>query len=102
MTAMIVAVVVTLLSMVDYHQRCDNHPAISPPADSSSLAGKEGGSNQPRPDRGGRMALSLLLILFLLLFLLFLLLYCRWAILGDENDDRGGARGGSCSGGGSA
>ncbi len=43
MTAMIVAVVVTLLSMVDYHQRCDNHPAIPPPADSSSLAGKGGG-----------------------------------------------------------
>ncbi len=40
MTAMIVAVVVTLLSMVDYHQRCNNHPAIPPPADSSSLAGK--------------------------------------------------------------
>ncbi len=43
MTAMIVAVIITLLSMVDYHQRCDNHPAIPPPADLSSLAGKGGG-----------------------------------------------------------
>ncbi len=43
MTAMIVAVIVTLLSMVDYHQRCDNHSAIPPPANSSSLAGKGGG-----------------------------------------------------------
>ncbi len=102
MTAMIVAVVVTLLSMVDYHQRCDNHPAIPPPADSSSLAGKGGGSNQPRPDCGTRMALSLLFILFLLLFLLFILFHCCWAILGDENDDRGGARGGICGGGGGA
>ncbi len=102
MMAMIIAVVVTLLSMVDYHQRCINHPAIPPPADSSSLAGKGGGSNQPRPDCGRRMALSLLLILFLLLFLLFLLLHCRWAVLGDENDDRGGACGGSCIGGGGA
>ena len=40
---MIVAVIVTLLSMVDYHQRCNNHPAIPPPADLSSLAGKGGG-----------------------------------------------------------
>jgi hypothetical protein len=43
MTAMIIAVVVTLLSMVDYHRRCDNHPAIPPPADLFSLAGKGGG-----------------------------------------------------------
>ena len=42
MTATIVAVIVTLLSMVDYHQRCNNHPAIPPPAESSSLAGKGG------------------------------------------------------------
>ncbi len=43
MTAMIIAVVVTLLSMVDYNQRCNNHPAIPPPANSSSLAGMRGG-----------------------------------------------------------
>ncbi len=43
MTAMIIAVIVTLLSMVDYHHRCNNHPAIPPAADSSSLAGKGGG-----------------------------------------------------------
>ncbi len=43
MTALIVAVVVTLLSVVDYHQRCNNHPAIPPSADLSSLAGKGGG-----------------------------------------------------------
>jgi hypothetical protein len=43
MTAMIIAVDITLLSMVGYHQRCDNHPAFPPPADSSSLAGKGGG-----------------------------------------------------------
>ncbi len=42
MMAMIVAVIVTPLSMVDYHQRCNNHPAIPPPADLSSLAGKGG------------------------------------------------------------
>ena len=44
MTAMIVAVNLTLLSMVGYHQRCDNHPAFPPPADLSSLAGKGGGA----------------------------------------------------------
>jgi hypothetical protein len=44
MTAMIVAIVITFLSMVVYHQRCDNHPAILPPVDSSSLAGKGEGA----------------------------------------------------------
>jgi hypothetical protein len=80
MMAMIIAVDVTLLLMVGYHQRCNNHPAFPPPADSSSLAGKGGGLNQTRPDCGRRMALSLLLILFLFLFLLFILLNCCWAI----------------------
>jgi hypothetical protein len=49
MTAIIVAVVITLLSMVGYHQRCNNHPAIPPPADSSSLAGKGGGLEADSP-----------------------------------------------------
>jgi hypothetical protein len=43
MMAMIVAVNVTLLSMVGYHRRCDNHSASPPPAESSSLAGQGGG-----------------------------------------------------------
>ncbi len=43
MMAMIVAVDVTLLSMVVYHRRCNNHPVFLPPADLSSLAGKGGG-----------------------------------------------------------
>jgi hypothetical protein len=42
MMKMIIAVVITLLSTVGYHQRCDNHPAIPPPAVSSSLARKGG------------------------------------------------------------
>ena len=100
MTAMIIAVVITLLSMVDYYQRYDNHPAIPPLPTRLLLLERGGGSNQPRPDCKRRMALSLLHILFLLHFLLFLLLHCCWAILGDENDNRGGARGGSCGGGG--
>ncbi len=44
MTTMIVAVVITLLSTVGYHQRCDNHPAIPPPAISYFIAGKGGGT----------------------------------------------------------
>jgi hypothetical protein len=53
MTTMNVAVVVTLLSTVGYHQRCGNHPAIPPPAALSSLAGKAGGT-QLRLDRNAR------------------------------------------------
>jgi hypothetical protein len=33
---MIIAIIVTLLSMVSYHRRCKNHPAIPPPAVLSS------------------------------------------------------------------
>jgi hypothetical protein len=102
MTAMIIAVVVTLLSMVDYHQRCNNHPAIPPPADSSSLAGKGRGLESASTGLGeedGPIPPSHPLPPP---FLLFLLHHCRWAILGDENDDRGGARGSSCGGGGDA
>jgi hypothetical protein len=80
MTMMIIAVIVTLLSMVGYHQRCNNHPAISPLSSHLILPEKGGGLTQTQPDCGRRMALSLLLILFLLLFLLFLLLHCRQAI----------------------
>ncbi len=50
MTTMILAVVVTLLSTVSYHQRCDNHPAIPPTAVSSSLA-RKGGGTRLRLDR---------------------------------------------------
>jgi hypothetical protein len=81
MTTMIIAVIVTLLSTVGYHQRCNDLPAIPPLPSCLLLLEKGGGdSTQTRPDCGRRMALSLLLILFLLLFRLFLLLHCHWAI----------------------
>ncbi len=45
MTTMVVAVIVTLLSMFSYHQRCNNHPVIPPLLSCLLLPEKGGGLN---------------------------------------------------------
>ncbi len=51
MTTMIIAVLITLLSMVGYHQRCNNHPAIPPPPCRLIFSCRKGGGTQLRLDR---------------------------------------------------
>jgi hypothetical protein len=60
MTIMIVAVIITLLSMVGYHRRCDNHPAIPLPCRLIFSCRKRGGGTQLRLNRnaGGGWPLS--------------------------------------------